>query len=45
VYCFFIIRMATGLGLLVAPVLPLTGIGVADHLAERRQEREASSRA
>ena len=42
VYAFLIVRMATGLGLLVAPILPLTAIGVADHLAERRQEREAS---
>jgi len=42
VYTFLMIRMATGLALLVAPVLPFTVIGVTDHLSEGRREREAS---
>jgi hypothetical protein len=39
-YAFILVRVAGGLALLPAPVLPLTGIGVADHLSERRWERE-----
>jgi hypothetical protein len=31
------------MALLAAPVLPLTGIGVADHLAERRAARVDSA--
>jgi hypothetical protein len=44
VYTFVLARTAGALVLLAAPALPFTGIGVADHLAERRAEREASAR-
>ena len=40
-YVFFLVRVATGVALLAAPILPLTAIGVADHLSQRRQERQA----
>jgi hypothetical protein len=40
-YVFILVRSATVIGLLLAPVLPFTSIGVADHLSERRREREA----
>jgi hypothetical protein len=42
-YTFFLVRTAGAMALLGAPVLPLTGIGVADHFAERRHEREADA--
>jgi hypothetical protein len=35
---FVLLRMATGPALLLAPALPFTAIGVADHLSERRNE-------
>jgi hypothetical protein len=38
-YIFIMIRAAGAVALLVAPVLPFTSIGVADHLSERRSER------
>ncbi len=38
-YMFLMVRAASGIALIVAPVLPFTGIGVADHLSERRFER------
>jgi hypothetical protein len=38
---FILVRSATVIGLLLAPVLPFTSIGVADQLSERRREREA----
>jgi hypothetical protein len=40
-YIFIMIRAAGDVALLVAPVLPFTSIGVADHLSERRSERRA----
>lgn len=40
-YVFILVRSATVIALLLAPVLPFTSIGVADHLSERRREREA----
>jgi hypothetical protein len=40
-YVFILLRSTTVIGLLLAPVLPFTSIGVADHLSERRREREA----
>ena len=40
-YVFILLRSASVIGLLLAPVLPFTSIGVADHLSERRREREA----
>lgn len=39
-YVFFLLRAAGELTLLIAPVLPFTVVGVADHLSERRRERE-----
>ena len=39
-YTFFLVRMAGGLALLPAPIFPLTAIGIADHLAERKKQRE-----
>ena len=38
---FILLRSTTVIALLLAPVLPFTSIGVADHLSERRREREA----
>jgi len=38
VYTFVLARTASALALLPAPVFPLTAIGVADHLVERRRE-------
>ena len=40
VYVFVLLRAAGEIALLTAPVLPFTGIGVVDHLSERRRERE-----
>jgi hypothetical protein len=40
-YAFVLVRTAGAAALLAAPALPLTGIGVADHLSETRREREA----
>lgn len=46
VYTLVLARTAGSIVLLSAPVFPLTAIGIADHVAERRWEREvaASSR-
>lgn len=41
-YAYITIRTAGDLILLVAPALPFSSIGVADHLSERRRERAAS---
>ncbi len=38
-YTFVMIRAAGDAMLLIAPILPFTSIGVADHLVERRMER------
>ena len=40
-YTFVLARIAGGLVLLPAPVFPLTAIGIADHLSERRAEQAA----
>ena len=40
---FILLRSTTVIALLLAPVLPFTSIGVADHLSERRREREAQA--
>lgn len=42
-FVFVLLRaaMTATVGLLLAPALPFTAIGVADHLSERRQERRA----
>jgi hypothetical protein len=42
VYTFVLVRAAGPIALLPAPILPFTGIGIADHLSERRMEREIS---
>ncbi len=42
-YMFALVRTAGAMALLAAPVLPLTGIGVADHLAERHAAAASSS--
>jgi hypothetical protein len=36
VYVFVLVRMASALALLPAPIFPFTAIGIADHLSERR---------
>jgi hypothetical protein len=41
-YTFVLLRMAGGIALLAAPIFPFTSIGIADHLSERRREREAA---
>ena len=38
------IRAAGDAMLLIAPILPFTSVGVADHLVERRTERRVSGR-
>jgi hypothetical protein len=40
---FILLRSTTVIALLLAPVVPFTSIGVADHLSERRREREAQA--
>ena len=42
VYTFVLVRTVSALVLLPAPVFPFTGIGIADHLSERRRQQEAS---
>lgn len=41
-YTFVLARTAGAIVLLPAPIFPFTAIGVADHLSERRWEREAA---
>jgi hypothetical protein len=43
VYTFVLVRTAGVMALLPAPIFPFTGIGIADHLSERRREREAAA--
>ena len=40
IYVFVLLRVASDVALLMGPVLPFTGIGVADHLSERKRDRE-----
>jgi hypothetical protein len=40
-WTFLTLRTATEVALLIAPALPFTALGVADHLSERRRERGA----
>jgi hypothetical protein len=42
VYVFVLLRTVGDLALLLAPALPFTSVGVADHLSERRAERRAA---
>lgn len=39
-YTFVLVRTLGEMALLPAPIFPFTGIGIADHLSERRRERE-----
>ncbi len=39
-YEFVLVRTAGAAALLLAPILPFTALGVADHLSERRRQRE-----
>ena len=41
VYVFVLVRMASSLALLPAPIFPFTAIGIADHLTERRRALES----
>ena len=41
VYTLLLVRLAGALVLLPAPIFPLTAIGIADHLSERRAEQTA----
>ncbi len=42
VYTYMLVRMASSLALLPAPIFPFTAVGVADHLPERRRSLELS---
>ncbi|MDQ3898487.1 MAG: hypothetical protein M3326_14795 [Actinomycetota bacterium] len=42
VYTFVLVRMASSLALLPAPIFPFTAVGIADHLSERRRALEPS---
>ena len=42
VYTFVLVRMASALALLPAPIFPFTAIGVADHFSERRRSLQPS---
>ncbi len=44
-YTFVLLRTASDVALLMGPVLPFTGIGVADHLSERKRDRERQAAA
>ena len=44
-YTFLLLRMAGDIALLAAPIFPFTSIGVADHLSERRAERQPAEAA
>jgi hypothetical protein len=39
-YMSVLLRTASDVALLMGPVLPFTGIGVADHLSERKRDRD-----
>jgi hypothetical protein len=39
-YEFVLVRTAGAAALLLAPILPFTALGVADHMSERRRQRE-----
>ncbi len=44
VYAFVLLRTAGIVAVVLAPALPFTSVGVADHLVERRRERAAVER-
>jgi hypothetical protein len=39
-YTLVLVYVAGGIVLLPAPIFPFTAIGIADHLSERKAERE-----
>ena len=43
-YVFLLLRVAPEVALVITPALPFTAVGVADHLSERRRERERAAR-
>jgi hypothetical protein len=43
-FVYLMLRLDSTVALLLAPALPFTAIGVADHLSERRQELRAGGR-
>jgi len=43
-WVYVTVRVTPELALVLAPALPFTSIGVADHLSERRRERERQAR-
>ena len=43
IYCALLLRTVSGVALLIAPALPFTASGVADHLSERRLEKRSSA--
>ena len=43
VYTFVLVRLMGAAALLPAPIFPFTGIGIADHLSERKAERERAA--
>jgi hypothetical protein len=43
VYVFVVVRAAGEVGILVAPALPYTCLGIADHLVEWKMERQAAA--
>jgi hypothetical protein len=43
VYVFVLLRTASDVALLAAPILPFTSLGIADHLSERRKERRQAA--
>jgi hypothetical protein len=43
VYTLLLVHLAGGIALLPAPIFPFTALGVADHLSERRRQRERAA--
>ncbi len=42
VFVFVMLRAAPEMAVLLAPILPFTSVGVADHLSERRQQQRSA---
>jgi hypothetical protein len=43
IYSAFLLRTVTDVALVVGPALPFTILGIADHLSERKRDREATA--
>ena len=43
IYTAFLLRTIPEVALVIGPALPFTSIGIADHLSERRRDREAAA--